>query len=79
MNICRIGNVELTESQVRDIYESDRYIVTYSRVYQVFYSQAQCRFYGVELYRQPGMARRGRFHIMTAAAVNHLLGFDLVR
>ena len=77
--IHRIGSVELTESEARNIYESGKYIVTYSRIYQVCYSQTQQKYYGLELYRNPGLAGRGRFHVMTAESINHLLGFELLK
>lgn len=78
MNIVKIGNVELTEEQAFRFYEERRYIVTYSKIYALHYSNAQKRVYGKEIYHHPGMAKRGRFHAMTAEAVNHLLKFPLL-
>lgn len=77
-NIYRIGTTELTESQAREIYEADKYIVNYSGVYQICYSQAQRRFYGMKVYSGKGMTKAGRFHVMTGAEVNHLVGFNLL-
>lgn len=78
MKIVKIGNVELTEVEAFKLYESGKYIVTYSRIYQLHYCQPSQMVYGSEIYRQQGMARRGRFHAVDAKAVNHLLGFKLV-
>jgi hypothetical protein len=78
MDIVRIGNVELTEEQAFKLYEEKLYIVTYSKIYALHYSNAQKRVYESEIYRSPGMTRRGRFHKLTAADVNRLIGFKLV-
>jgi len=78
MEIIKIGSVELTKEEAEKLYESGKYIVTFSRIYQLHYSNAQKRVYGTEIYRQQGMARRGRFYAMDAKTVNHLLGFALV-
>ena len=78
MEIIKIGSVELTKEEAEKLYESGKYIVTFSRIYQLHYSNAQKRVYGTEIYRQQGMARRGRFYAMDAKTVNHLLGFKLV-
>jgi len=76
--IVNIGNVELTESKVSKLYYDHKYIVTYSKIYTIEYSNAQKRFYGRAIYSHRGMAKRGRFHALTASEVNHLLGFDLL-
>lgn len=72
--IIKIGNVELYESEVQKLYEEKKYIVTYSGVYQIFYSNAQKQFYGQKIINQKGIAARGRFYTMTAEAINHVLG-----
>lgn len=76
--IIKIGSVELTEAEALELYESRKYIVTYSRIYQLQYSSAQKRVYGTEIYRQQGMTKRGRFYAMDAESVNDLIGFNLV-
>ena len=76
--IIRIGNVELTPTQASKLYLEEKYIVTFSKIYSIEYSQAQKRYYGRTIYSYPGMAKRGRFHAMTASEVNHLLKFQLV-
>lgn len=72
--IIKIGNVELYESEVQKLYEEKKYIVTYSGVYQIFYSNAQKRFYGHKVLNQKGIAARGRFYTMNAESINHVLG-----
>jgi hypothetical protein len=76
--IVRIGNVELTEAEAYRMYAEGKYLVTYSKIYQVFYSVAQRRFYGIELYHHNGMARRDRFYAMSGKDVNRLVGSHLV-
>ena len=77
-NIVKIGNVELTTDHVSRLYTENRYIVTYSKIYSIEYSMAQKRFYGRPIYTCKGMGRRGRFHALTAAEINHLLNFNLL-
>lgn len=77
-NIIKIGNVELTESQISQLYTSNRYIVTYSKIYSIEYSMAQKKFYGRPIYTCKGMAKRGRFHALTASEINHMLDFPLL-
>ena len=77
-----IGTVQLYESEIRQIW--DRYtakqqhlfIVTYRRIYQVFYS-VNAGFYGQEVYRitSGNFAKRGRFHCLNGKEVNDLIGF----
>ena len=85
MDIVKIGPVELSPDEAEKLYYSgEKYIVTFSRIYQIHYSQAQRRFYGQEIFRaMPGpgnnYARRGRFYAFTAEKVNSLLGFKLLQ
>ncbi len=81
-NTIRIGRVELTEDDARKLHEAGKYILTYSKVYAVCYSE-NAGYYGHEVYRtvtkgQGGMCRRGRFHALTAAEVNNILGYKLL-
>ena len=82
MEIIRIGNVELSPGEAEKLYYSgEKYIVTFSRIYQIHYSQAQRRFYGQEIFRaMPGnnYARRGRFYAYDAKGVNWLLGYKFL-
>lgn len=72
--VIKIGNVELCEREVQKLYEENKYIVTYSGVYQIFYSNAQRQFYGQKVIEQKGIAGKGRFYTMKADAINHVLG-----
>ena len=78
MDIVKIGNVELTTAEAARLYIEDKYIVTFSKVYSIEYSMAQKRYYGRVVYAYPGMAKRGRFHALTAKEVNHLIGHPLL-
>ena len=73
MDIVKIGNVEMYESEARELYENNKYILTYSKVYAVDYSIAQQKFYGRIVFNQGG-AKRGHHHIMSAKEINHLFG-----
>ena len=81
--VIKIGNVELTPKEALKLYESKQYIVTYSSIYQLYYSQAQQVVYGSAIFRKSpangiGFSRRGSFCTKDAAGVNKLLGFKLV-
>lgn len=78
MEIIKIGSVELTKEEAEKMYQEGKYIVTYSKIYQLYYSAAQQKVYGRQIYSQKGLARRGRFYSMDGQTVNHILGFDLV-
>lgn len=79
-NIIKIGTVEFFPEEALKLYSEKKYIVTYSKIFQLFYSQAQGRVYGKEVYCKPnaGFARRGRFYAVDAKSVNSLLGFKLL-
>ncbi len=51
-----------------------KYIVNYSGVYAIHYSTAQKQYYSRKVIDCKGMAKRGRFYIMTAETVNHIIG-----
>lgn len=74
MEIIKIGGVELYESEVRQLYEEHKYIVTYGGVWQIFYSAAQKMFYGQKVIAEKGITRKGRFYTMDAKTINHLVG-----
>lgn len=42
---CTIGGVELLREEVEMMYSQKLYIVAYTGVYQILFSQAQGRFY----------------------------------
>lgn len=80
--IIKIGRVELLESEALKMYNDKKYIITYSKIYQLFYSK-NAGVYGSVIYQMPtkgtgGFTRRGRFFAMDAETVNHLLGFELL-
>lgn len=84
MEIIKIGNVEFSADEARRYYESEKYIVTYSKIYALHWSAAQQKVYGSVIYEKPktggvGLAKRGRFFILSADNVNGLLGFNLLK
>lgn len=74
-----IGRLTLSHNEVLKLYFAHKYIITYSAIYQLFYSNAQRRAYAVEIYHAPNLTRRGTYRAATAAEVNKLLQFDLLR
>lgn len=74
MEIVKIGNVELTSGEAGKIYQEQKYVCSYTGIFQIFYSQAQKTFYGKKVINCKGYARRGRFYIQSAKEVNHVLG-----
>ncbi len=75
---CTIGGVELLREEVEMMYSQKLYIVAYTGVYQILFSQAQDRYHGQKVYSEKGLSRRGRFYTMTAPQVNELIGKDLL-
>lgn len=74
-----IGRLTLSHDEVLKFYFEHKYIITYSAIYQLFYSNAQRRAYASEIYRAPKLTRRGTYRAATAAEVNELLKFQLLR
>ena len=81
MNIIKIGNVEFSKEEAERIYKENKYVASYKRVYQIFFSQAQNIYYGQEIYyhNQPiGITKRGRFEILSGKRLNEIIGYKLV-
>ena len=75
MKIVKLaGTVKCTKQEAQKWYEEGKYIVTYSGVHQIFYSQAQQTYYTHHIIHKKGMVCRGRFFAVTAGRVNKLLG-----
>lgn len=74
----KIGKIQISSAEAWKIYESNQYVVTYGRVYQLYFSQAQSTVYGLPVYQAPGLCKRGTWQRMTAQQVNSLLGFKLL-
>ena len=82
MDTVKIGSVELFQDEAAEAYARGLYIVAFRRVYQVCYSAAQGRYYGLQVFYSTAAApltRRGRYIKATAAEVNRLAGHDLLR
>lgn len=74
-----IGKLTLSHNEVLNHYHDHKYIITHRAIYQLFYSNAQRRAYASEIYRGQNLTRRGTYRAATAAEVNQLLQFDLLR
>lgn len=72
--IIKIGSTEFTKSDLEKIYTEKKYVVNYSGVYAIYYSTTQKQYYSRKVIDCKGMAKRGRFYIMTAETVNHIIG-----
>lgn len=57
---CTIGGVELLREEVEMMYSQKLYIVAYTGVYQILFSQAQDRYHGQKVYSEKGLSRRGQ-------------------
>ena len=73
-----IGNLRLLHDKVLKLYFENKYIITSGGIYQLFYSNAQRRAYGAQIYRAQNLTRRGTYRAATAAEVNALLCFQLL-
>lgn len=72
------GGVEPLREEVEMTYSQKPYIVAYTGVYQILFSQARDRYHGQKVYSEKGLSRGGRFYTMTAPQVNGLIGKDLL-
>lgn len=77
IKIC--DGVETTETEAFNWYSSGKYIVKYQGVYQLYYSQASRHTYGRLIIHNKGMTRKGRFFIMDAKSINHILNENILR
>lgn len=71
---------QMTQAELEAAHYAGKYIVTYSRVFEARYSQAQMRWYLMEypeLYHS-GWVKRGTFELMTAEEVNAHRGFEVL-
>lgn len=75
----KIGAAKLTAAEALRLYTENKYIITYGAIFQLFYSAAQRQTYGAEIYRGQNLTRRGTYQAATAAEVNELLKFELLR
>lgn len=79
--IHKIGSVELLEEDAARLYAEKKYIVTYSKIFQIMPpSKGFPLYHGHPVYTQNGggLTRRGRFHALTGKEVNSLIGYNLL-
>ena len=72
--VVKIGNVEMYESEVAKAYHENKYVVSYVGVFQLDYSSVNKMYYGRKILDLRGIAKRGRFHLLDAETINHILG-----
>ena len=72
----KIKDNDKTSRNIKEAYDSNKYIVAWKSVYQPFYS-VNAGYYAQEVYRcnEGNMTLAGRYFHMTGDAVNHLIGF----
>ena len=77
----KAGSIELTEAEVNEYYNNGQiYLVSYRKVFQIFWSNAQGRFYFPVVYHHSGdlpLTKRGHFFAMNAKGVNGLIDHPL--
>lgn len=71
---CKAGSTELTRSECEECYSNKKYIVNYSGVYQIHFSNANNCYYCSKIISVKGATKRGRFFAANARDVNYLLG-----
>ena len=69
--IIKIGPVELYESEAERLFNEGRYIVTYSKIYQLV--KRAGRVCGHVIFTTKGMTRRGRYFALTERDVAALM------
>lgn len=72
--IIKVGSTEFTELDLEKIYTENKYVVNYSGVYAIHYSMAQKQYYSRKVIDCKGIAKKGRFYVMTAETINHIIG-----
>ena len=68
----------IDEKVIKKAYLDNKFIVSFRRVFQPFYSQ-NAGFYASELYyaRDKNLTKRGQVDYLTGQEANHLIGFEL--
>lgn len=78
-DFVKVAAVELTRGEAERIHAAGLFVVNGRGVWQIDYSTAQNTFCGRLIVHAAGLTKRGRFHVMDAAAANKLLGGEIVR
>ena len=77
--MIEISNIKLTENEAFKLYQDHKYIVTYSRIFQLNHGGTPYPYvYGSELYYKKGMSKKGTYKVMTGTEINNMLGFKLL-
>jgi len=79
MTVIRIGGIELTQDEARDLYDSGRrYLISYNTITEMTYDAKTDCFGGKVICRKPkgqklGFTRRGRFYSFTKEEIDGFL------
>lgn len=76
---CIAGTVELTREEAKEIYDTKKYVVTSSAIWQPRFLQDQNRFSFCKVASVKGIAKKGRFHKLTAKEINNILGKQFIK
>jgi hypothetical protein len=72
--------LELTQEELKEFYiKNNIYICQYKTIYQIYYSQAQQKYYFEKIrhYDEP-LSQHGRFYAINAKTLNSWVGFEIV-
>ena len=78
MEIIKAGTTELTKEDAMQIYNDKKYVCNYGGIYQPFKSADGSQIYFRKIINHKGYARRGRFFIQDAKAINHVFGENII-
>jgi hypothetical protein len=71
---CKAGNIELNRISCEIIEREKLYVCGYSSIYQINYSKAQNRYYAQKIVNYKGLAKYGKFHILSGIQI-----FDITK
>ena len=69
----------LSKKMIENIYNNNLYIISYNKIFQAFYSQAQQQYYFNNINKTTKiLTRKNDFKIVNGEEVNHAIGFQYV-
>lgn len=71
---CKAGSIELNRISCEIMERENLYACGYSAIYQINFSQAQNRYYAQKIVNYKGLAKRGRFHVLSGKQI-----FDITK
>lgn len=73
-----IGKHTYTDTEAAALHKAHKYIVTYSSIYQICYSNASRYYYALRIHEEPGLTKRGTVEHLTAAEINKRFNCDFL-